>query len=181
MDKPPYDQRLARLMVRPLAHTPVTPNQLTALTLVLALAAAWLFAVGVIGMLITAGETWGDYSVRMRRPTGGLGNAALRAAGTPEQVEKWRHLTLAMAITEPGCGSDPSRVQTSAVLDGDEWVINGEKIFVTTGCRANGVVVWATIDKSARTIRCRAPSTITSSFAPTPVPRSASMMPDDSA
>ncbi len=105
---------------------------------------------GVIGMLITTGETWGDYSVRMRRPTGGLGNAALRAAGTPEQVEKWRHMTLAMAITEPGCGSDPSRVQTSAVLDGDEWVINGEKIFVTTGCRANGVVVWATIDKSAR-------------------------------
>jgi acyl-CoA dehydrogenase len=54
-----------------------------------------------------------------------------------------------MAITEPGCGSDPSRVQTSAVLDGDAWVLNGEKIFVTTGCRAQGVVVWATIDKSA--------------------------------
>jgi acyl-CoA dehydrogenase len=40
-------------------------------------------------------------------------------------------------------------VQCSAVLDGDEWVINGEKIFVTTGCRCDGVVVWATIDKSA--------------------------------
>ena len=36
-----------------------------------------------------------------------------------------------------------------AVLDGDEWLLNGEKIFVTTGCRAEGVVVWATIDKSA--------------------------------
>ncbi len=46
MDKPPYDQRLARLMVRPLAQTPVTPNQLSALTLVLALGAAWLFAQG---------------------------------------------------------------------------------------------------------------------------------------
>lgn len=46
MDKPPYDQRIARLMVRPLAHTPVTPNHLTALTLLLALAAAWLFAQG---------------------------------------------------------------------------------------------------------------------------------------
>jgi acyl-CoA dehydrogenase len=105
---------------------------------------------GVISMLITAAQTWGDYSVRMRQPKGGgLGNAALRAAGTPEQVAKWSGLTLAMAITEPGCGSDPSRVQTSAVLDGDEWVLNGEKIFVTTGCRAEGVVVWATIDKSA--------------------------------
>jgi acyl-CoA dehydrogenase len=40
-------------------------------------------------------------------------------------------------------------VQTSAVLDGDEWVLNGEKIFVTTGCRAEGVVVWATIDRAA--------------------------------
>jgi acyl-CoA dehydrogenase len=105
---------------------------------------------GVLSMLITAAQTWGDYSVRMRRPAGGgLGNAALRAAGTPEQIAKWQGLTLAMAITEPGCGSDPSRVQTSAVLDGDEWVLNGEKIFVTTGCRAEGVVVWATIDKSA--------------------------------
>ncbi|HXK21072.1 MAG TPA: acyl-CoA dehydrogenase family protein [Myxococcota bacterium] len=105
----------------------------------------------VMSMLIAAGETWGDYSVRMRRGTGGLGNAALRAAGTPEQQQKWGGLTLAMAITEPGCGSDPSRVQTSAVLDAktNEWVLNGEKIFVTTGCRAQGVVVWATIDKSA--------------------------------
>jgi acyl-CoA dehydrogenase len=103
----------------------------------------------VISMLISAGETWGDYSVRMRRGKGALGNAALRAAGTPEQIAKWEDKTLAMAITEPGCGSDPSRVQTTAVLDGDEWVINGEKIFVTTGCRAEGVVVWATIDRSA--------------------------------
>jgi len=56
-----------------------------------------------------------------------------------------------MAITEPGCGSDPSRVATTAVLDEetDEWVINGEKIFVTTGIRADAVVLWATLDRSA--------------------------------
>jgi acyl-CoA dehydrogenase len=100
-------------------------------------------------MLIAAGQTWGDYSVRMRRSKGALGNAALHAAGTPEQNEKWGDRTLAMAITEPGCGSDPSMVQCKAVLDGDEWVINGEKIFVTAGCCCDGVVVWATIDKSA--------------------------------
>jgi acyl-CoA dehydrogenase len=104
---------------------------------------------GVLSMLISAGQTWGDYSVRMRRSKGGLGNAALQAAGTPEQKQKWGHLTLAMAITEPGCGSDPSQVQMTAVLDGDEWVLNGEKIFVTTGCRAEGVIVWATLDRSA--------------------------------
>jgi acyl-CoA dehydrogenase len=106
-------------------------------------------AFGTLSMLITAGQSWGDYSVRMRIAKGGLGNAALSAAGTEEQNAKWGDLTLAMAITEPGCGSDPSMVQCTAVLDGDEWVINGEKIFVTTGCRCDGVVVWATIDKSA--------------------------------
>jgi acyl-CoA dehydrogenase len=106
---------------------------------------------GVMSMLVAAGQTWGDYSVRMRRDPGGLGNAALRAAGTPEQQAKWNGLTLAMAITEPGCGSDPSLVATTAVLDPktDEWVLSGEKIFVTTGCRAEGVVVWATIDRAA--------------------------------
>lgn len=103
----------------------------------------------VLGMLITAAQTWGDYSVRLRRNTGGLGNSALRAAGTPEQQQKWGSLTLAMAITEPGCGSDPSRVKTSATKDGDEYVLNGEKIFVTTGCRADAVVAWATVDANA--------------------------------
>ena len=46
MDQPPWDQRAARVLVRPLARTPVTPNQLTTLTLVLALAGAGLFAAG---------------------------------------------------------------------------------------------------------------------------------------
>ncbi len=105
--------------------------------------------IAVMSMLISAGQSWGDYSVRMRRGRGALGNAALSAAGTPDQQAKWGGLTLSMAITEPGCGSDPSQVQTTAVLDGDEWVLNGEKIFVTTGCRADGVVLWATIDKAA--------------------------------
>jgi acyl-CoA dehydrogenase len=106
---------------------------------------------GVMGMLISHWQTWGDYSVRVRRSDAGLGNAALNAAGTPEQKAKWGKLLLSMAITEPGCGSDPSRVQTTAVLDEktNEWVLNGEKIFVTTGCRAEGVVLWATLDRSA--------------------------------
>jgi acyl-CoA dehydrogenase len=105
----------------------------------------------VIAMLMAVGQNWGDYSVRLRRGRGGLGNAALQAAGTDEQKKKWAGLTLAMAITEPGCGSDPSKVQCTAELDEatNEWVINGEKIFVTTGCRCDGVVIWATVDKSA--------------------------------
>jgi acyl-CoA dehydrogenase len=105
-----------------------------------------------LGLMIAAAQTWGDYSVRMRRGGGGgLGNAALAASGTPEQKARWGGMLLAMAITEPGCGSDPSLVQTTAVLDEqtNEWVLNGEKIFVTTGCRAEGAVVWATLDRKA--------------------------------
>ncbi|HVJ51104.1 MAG TPA: acyl-CoA dehydrogenase family protein [Aliidongia sp.] len=83
------------------------------------------------------------------RGGGGLGNAALRAAGTKEQIEKWGGLILAMSITEPGAGSDTKAIQSTARLDGEEWVLNGDKIFVTTGIRAQGVVVWATVDKSA--------------------------------
>jgi acyl-CoA dehydrogenase len=103
----------------------------------------------VLEMLLTAARSWGDYSVSIRRGKSGLGNAALLGAGTPEQVQKWNHLFLAMAITEPGCGSDPSMVETTARLDGDEWVLNGEKIFVTGGIRCQGVVAWATVDKRA--------------------------------
>ncbi len=46
MDKPPYDQRIARILVRPLAGTPIAPNHITAISLLLALAAAALFALG---------------------------------------------------------------------------------------------------------------------------------------
>ncbi|NRA02931.1 MAG: acyl-CoA dehydrogenase family protein [Myxococcales bacterium] len=104
---------------------------------------------GVIVLLMAMAQSWGDYSVRIRNTIGGLGNAALRASGTEEQMLRWNGKTLAMAITEPGCGSDSKAIQTTAVLDGEEWVINGEKIFVTTGCRADGVVVWATLDRAA--------------------------------
>ena len=53
-----------------------------------------------------------------------------------------------MAITEPSFGSDSAAVSTTAVLDGDEYIINGEKIYVTAGSRASHIVVWATLDKS---------------------------------
>jgi len=105
-------------------------------------------ALSVVTMMIATYNSWGD-SLNMRVGPGGLGNAALHAAGTPEQVERWKKYRLAMSITEPGCGSDSKAVQTTAELDGDEWVLNGDKIFVTTGIRADGVVVWASIDKSA--------------------------------
>jgi acyl-CoA dehydrogenase len=52
-----------------------------------------------------------------------------------------------MAITEPNCGSDSSAITTTARKEGDHYILNGEKIFVTAGERCNAVVVWATLDK----------------------------------
>jgi acyl-CoA dehydrogenase len=92
-------------------------------------------------------EYWGDF-LRLRLPSYALGNATLTAVGTEEQKKKWGNMLLAMANTEPGCGSDSKAIETTARLDGDEWVLNGEKIFVSHGIRGDGVVVWATLDKS---------------------------------
>ena len=103
----------------------------------------------VLRMLLSVIQTWGDYSVVMRRARFALGNAVLTSAGTPEQQDRWRNTVLAISMTEPGCGSDPKAMQATATKDGNEWVLNGEKIFVTSGCRCDGAVVAATIDKSA--------------------------------
>jgi acyl-CoA dehydrogenase len=105
--------------------------------------------------------SWGDAGLYLSIPNAGLGGAAVAAAGTPEQKErflsrfsqgepKWA----AMAITEPSCGSDSSAITTTAVKDGDHWVLNGTKIFCTSGLMAaeksdGFVVVWATVDRSA--------------------------------
>ncbi|MER7080495.1 acyl-CoA dehydrogenase [Saccharopolyspora kobensis] len=51
------------------------------------------------------------------------------------------------AITEPGAGSDAKDLRTTAVKDGDEWVINGEKTFITGGIDADFVMVFAVTDK----------------------------------
>ena len=90
----------------------------------------------------------GTGNISLREVKRALGNAALTAQGTDEQKKKWGTTHLAMAITEPGCGSDSKAIEATAALDGDEWVLNGEKIFVTSGIRAEGLIIWATLDRS---------------------------------
>lgn len=92
--------------------------------------------------------SWGDVALLLSIPYQGLGNAAISSVASPEQLEHFGKVWAAMAITEPSFGSDSAAVSTTAVLDGDEYVINGEKIFVTAGSRATHIVVWATVDKS---------------------------------
>ncbi|MFE0751577.1 acyl-CoA dehydrogenase family protein [Gordonia sp. NPDC058843] len=92
--------------------------------------------------------SWGDVGLMLSIPYQGLGNSAIAAVATDEQLERFGKVWAAMAITEPGFGSDSAAVSTTATLDGDEYVINGEKIYVTAGSRATHIVVWATVDKS---------------------------------
>ena len=105
--------------------------------------------------------SWGDAGIYLCGPGAGLGGAAIEATGTAEQ--KQRFLTryregppkwACMAMTEPHCGSDTAAIRTTAVRDGESWVLNGEKIFVTTGHKAlvdseGLMVVWATVDPAA--------------------------------
>lgn len=107
--------------------------------------------------------SWGDVGMYLVTPGGGLGAAAVEATGTPEQKQKFlarfaeeKPVFAAMAMTEPQAGSDTSAIRTTAVLDKatNEWVLNGEKIFVTAGHKSleespGFVVVWATIDPNS--------------------------------
>ncbi|WP_459547648.1 acyl-CoA dehydrogenase family protein [Nocardia sp. X0981] len=104
---------------------------------------------GNMSALLNALETsWGDVGLMLSIPYQGLGNAAIAAVATDEQLKRFGKVWASMAITEPSFGSDSAAVTTTAVLDGDEWVLNGEKIFVTAGERSTHIVVWASVDRS---------------------------------
>ncbi len=90
---------------------------------------------------------WGDVGLLLSMPRQGLGNSAIASVANDEQLARLDGVWAAMAITEPGTGSDSANITTTAVLDGDEYVINGEKIYVTSGDRADHIVVWATLDR----------------------------------
>lgn len=91
---------------------------------------------------------WGDLGFLLSMPRQGLGNAAIASVANEEQLARFGKLWASMAITEPDTGSDSAAIKTTAVKDGDDYIINGEKIFVTAGERSDAVVVWATLDKS---------------------------------
>ena len=91
---------------------------------------------------------WGDVGLLLSMPRQGLGNSAIASVADDEQLERFKGTWAAMAITEPSFGSDSAAITTTAVKDGDAYILNGEKIFVTSGERADSVVVWATLDKS---------------------------------
>ncbi|HLI70246.1 MAG TPA: acyl-CoA dehydrogenase family protein [Ktedonobacteraceae bacterium] len=98
---------------------------------------------------------WGDAALSTAIPGPGLAAPPILSQGTPEQQARFLGPFLdgnlhwgALALTEPGIGSDVAGMATTAVLDGDEWVLNGHKHYITNGARADIVVTFATIDKS---------------------------------
>lgn len=100
-------------------------------------------------MLSVIEMCWGDCGLLLTMPGQGLGNSAIAAVANEEQLKRFKGKWAAMAITEPEAGSDSASIRTTAVKDGDHYILNGEKIYVTSGERCDVVVVWANVDPSA--------------------------------
>ncbi len=108
----------------------------------------------VLSMLSQEEMAWGDAALATAIPGPGLAAPPILSQGTPEQQRKFLSLYMdgqlhwgALALTEPGIGSDVAGMSTTATLDGDEWVINGHKHYITNGARADLTITFATIDK----------------------------------
>ncbi len=98
---------------------------------------------------------WGCAGIALAIAGSGLAAAGIVASGTPEQIARWvpecfgtgEEINLgAYAVTEPQAGSDVKSLKTTARRDGEEWVLNGSKVFITNGGIADVHVVVATVD-----------------------------------
>jgi acyl-CoA dehydrogenase len=98
---------------------------------------------------------WGCAGTALAINGSGLAAAGIASSGTPEQIAQWvpecfgvgEEIKLgAYAVTEPQAGSDVKSLKTTAKRDGDEWVLNGTKVFITNGGIADVHVVVATVD-----------------------------------
>ncbi len=97
----------------------------------------------ILHSLVMLEATWGGLA--LHRSKWGLGNTVLETVATPAQIEKWKNYTIAIAITEPGAGSDPANIRTTATYDREtgEWVINGEKIFISQAQSGDAAMVFS--------------------------------------
>jgi acyl-CoA dehydrogenase len=106
-------------------------------------------------MLIGEELAWGCSGVAVSIVANTLGAAPVLIAGTDEQKRHWlaplldEPLLCAFGLTEPDAGSDVARIKTTAERRGDEYVLNGSKMFITNGGHAAWTVVFAKTDKSS--------------------------------
>ncbi len=110
---------------------------------------------GVLGAIYAEETHWGCAGIALALSGSSLAAAGLASSGTPEQIAQWvpqcfgvgDEIKLgAYAVTEPQAGSDVKSLRTTAKRDGDEWVLNGTKVFITNGGIADVHVVVATVD-----------------------------------
>src|SRR6266705_1497653 len=106
------------------------------------------------GMLIGEELCWGCSGIGTAIAANGLGHGPVIVAGTEEQKREWlpplvdEPLLTSFALTEPNAGSDVSGIQTTAVRDGDDYIITGSKMFITNAGHAAWFTVWASTDRS---------------------------------
>ena len=108
---------------------------------------------GITAMITAEELSWGCAGIALGTQVSGLAATAISVIGSEEQCERFLPLCTAgddgrlrlgaLALTEPDAGSDAGAIQTRAVRDGDEYVINGTKRFITGGGIADLTVVFA--------------------------------------
>jgi alkylation response protein AidB-like acyl-CoA dehydrogenase len=110
---------------------------------------------GVLTWIIMLEEmAWGSLSITATTQNAMLPGSILADAGNEEQKQRYLpsmcrgEKIYAVAVAEPNAGSDGGNIETTAVLRGDSWVLNGNKVFITNGCVADMVVALAQTDKS---------------------------------
>ncbi len=110
---------------------------------------------GQFGVTTAEELHWGCAGIALAIQGSGLAAAGIAASGTPDQIAEWvpqcfgtdEQIQLgAYAVTEAQAGSDVKSLRTTAKLDGDEWLLNGVKVFITNGGIADVHVVVATVD-----------------------------------
>jgi acyl-CoA dehydrogenase len=110
---------------------------------------------GFEGVLIGEELCWGCSGIGTSIVANILGALPVLLAGSEEQQREWlpplleEPILCSFALTEPNAGSDVSGIQTTAVRHGDEYVVNGSKMFITNAGHASWVVVFASTDKDA--------------------------------
>ena len=110
---------------------------------------------GLLTIIYAEELHWGCAGIALAIQASSLAAAGIASSGTPEQIARWvpecfgagDEINLgAYAVTEAGAGSDVKSLRTTAKLDGDEWVLNGTKVFISNGGIADVTVVVATVD-----------------------------------
>ena len=113
----------------------------------------------LVSPVVTEELSWGDSGIAISISSSGLALAAIMSMATDEQKKEWMPKCLstetelklgAFGLTEPEAGSDVGNISTTAVRDGDDYILNGTKRFITNGGIADVHVIFATEDKSKK-------------------------------